>query len=63
VGHVGTDLALGLLDLLLDLGQMLIDQLRPSGRPVQLAASSTPLDVVLDRVVGAAVMALAGIPR
>jgi hypothetical protein len=49
VGHVGADLALGPLDPLLDLGQVLIDQLRPLRGLVQLATSSTPLDVVLDR--------------
>ena len=54
VGHVGTDLAPGRLDPLLDLEQMLIDQLRPSSRPIQLAASRRPFDIVLDRMVGAA---------
>ena len=54
VGHIGADLALRAFDPLLDLGQVLIGQLRPRRGPVQLAAGSAAVDVVLHRVVRAA---------
>ena len=54
MGHVSADLALGPLDPLLDLREVLIDQLRPAGSTGQLTAGSSPLDVTLDRVVRAA---------
>lgn len=55
VGDIGTDLAERPLDPLLDLGQVLIDQLRPGCGLVQLAAGSAAIHVVVHRVVRAAV--------
>jgi hypothetical protein len=62
VSLVGTDLAEGTFDPLLDLGQVLIDQLRPGSRLVQLAASGAAVHVVLDRMVRASGQ-LAGITQ
>ena len=49
VGDVGTDLAKGAFDPLLDLGQKLVDQHRP-GHPVNTQATVTYRDVPGDGV-------------
>lgn len=62
VGHISTDLPEAVFDPLLDLGQVLIDQLRTGHRLIELAAGSPSFDIVLDGVVGAAGQ-LAGITQ